>query len=118
MKRVLVSVAIFWQNDKPGGAGVIIIKHPADSDLAESLTTAKAHYDQMWADEATTTTKADSLASSLLEQLKEYAALPESERETTARSRLFFRNVYLLTKHKYMADDEYNGISYQYALQA
>lgn len=105
----LRSVAAFWQNDKPNGMGVTI--RTSDEFVVEfmdMMSNALEICDRGWQGEA----DKQAVALVLLEQLRELATRKDAlTEEETWR---VIENVYLLERHGFIPNDEFNGVVFAY----
>ena len=110
-KKRLTSVAVFFRNNMAGGLGFLLSEGSADPyQLDREVSELLDIYERGYATEAD---KA-AFARDAIEQLEAIGQLPEAERHE--HRSIVIGNVYVLTKHGHIADDEYNGVVFNYAL--
>jgi hypothetical protein len=103
MKPKIHSVGIYWQNDRPGGLGIVIMD---EDDLSDPVQRVIQLNEDAWDKEA----DKESLVQLMFAQLAQLADGSDEQRRKFWV--IAFGNIYLLVKHGYMPNDEYNGIAY------
>lgn len=105
-EQTLVSVSLFYKNDKANGFGVSL--HPS---IYEAV---KVEAETAWSGMRYEFCNDDALAAYLIDQLKALGELKNAEL-STAQQTLAIMNIILLTERGYIANDDFNGVLLAYS---